>query len=84
MGVNNEYGYDAFQGNMYEYDDDYDDVHDVEAELDDESWQDWHSEHLLNMWMSLRQYTEENYISSRILNRANYPDFVQFVLRKSR
>jgi hypothetical protein len=80
MGLNNEYGYDAFQGNNYDYDEDWDDDPD---DLDEESWQDWHSEHLLNMWMSLRQYTEENYINSSILNKATYPRFVEFVIRNS-
>jgi hypothetical protein len=80
MGVNNEYSYDAFQGEEA-YDEDVQD--DGEIVLDTESWQDWNSEHLLNMWMSLRQYIEDNGISSSILNRATFPKFVEFVTQNS-
>jgi hypothetical protein len=80
MGLNNEYSYDAFQGEDA-YEEEYQE--DNTIDLDDESWQDWHSEHLLNMWMSLRQYIEENGISSTVMTRATFPAFVQFVQRNS-
>ena len=35
-------------------DDEYDPFH--ETDLDAEAWQDWHSEHLLNMYMSMVEY----------------------------
>jgi hypothetical protein len=81
MGINNEYGYDAFQGDQYAYDDDYQE--DEYMDLDAETWQDWHSDHLLNMWMSLRQYTEDNYLSSSLLCGATYPKFAEWATRHS-
>jgi hypothetical protein len=45
---------------------------------------DWNSEHLLNMWMSLRQYREDNYIHNTMLNCATFNDFCHFVMKFSR
>ena len=80
MGVNNEYAYDAFQAEDA-HDDDYQD--DEDQVLDSESWQDWNSEHILNMWISLQTYLKDNGISSSILNHATFPSFVQYVSRNS-
>ena len=80
MGVNNEYAYDAFQTEDARDDDNQDDDDQV---LDPESWQDWNSEHILNMWMSLQAYIRDAGISSSILNRATFPKFVEFVSRNS-
>ena len=80
MGVNNEYAYDAFQAEDA-HDDEVQD--DRESVLDTESWQDWNSEHILNMWMSLQAYLEDNGISSSILNKATFPSFVQYVSKNS-
>lgn len=82
MGINNEYGYDAFDGDMFVYDDD--DYDEDDQELDAESWEDWHSEHILNMWMSLRQYLADNYLDHQLMTRVGYPDFVRFVRENSR
>ena len=65
MGLHNEYGGDAFE---YEDARIEDDVEDQEVELDDESWQDWYSEHMLNMWMSLCQYLEDNSLQTTLLS----------------
>jgi hypothetical protein len=81
MGINNEYGYDAFDGDLYAYDEETYDEED--QDLDPESWEDWHSEHILNMWMSLRQYLEDNYMNNLLMNRATFPDFVRFVRENS-
>lgn len=48
-----------------------------------EEWCDWHSEHLLNMWMSLRSYNEMNYDPVHLSNRLQYSDFCEFVYKKS-
>ena len=80
MGVNNEYAYDAFQAEDAHDDECQDDEDQV---LDPESWQDWNSEHILNMWMSLQTYLKDNGISSSILNNATFPSFVQYVSRNS-
>jgi hypothetical protein len=53
MGRNNEYT-ELFVSDSV-LDDDQDDQ-EQELELDPEDWHDWNSEHVLNMWMSLRQY----------------------------
>ena len=76
MGLRNEYSYDAFTGE--------DVIEDVEEEdemmpLDEESWEDWHSEHILNMWMSIREYLETNGLNNTMLQRASYHDFIQFI-----
>jgi hypothetical protein len=47
--------------------------------LDPESWQDWHSEDLLNMWMSIRQYKEERYIC----DRATFNSFCEWAYKYS-
>jgi hypothetical protein len=80
MGVNNEYAYDAFQAEDAHDEDMHDDD---ELVLDPQAWQDWNSEHILNMWMSLQAYLEDNHISSSILNKATFPKFVDFVTRNS-
>jgi hypothetical protein len=80
MGVNNEYGADAFQ---YEdaHEEDYQEDYDLE--LDPPAWHDWHSEHILNMWMSLRAYLEDNGMSSTLLNKATFHKFCEFVRNNS-
>ena len=77
MGVNNEYGSDAF----YFEDAREDEMLDEEDELvlDPESWHDWYSEDLLNMWFSLRQYCEDNYMAHRLLNKATFHSFCEYV-----
>ena len=81
MGINNEYSIDAFT---------YTDAHDEDFDefeddgLEPEDWNDWNSEHLLNMWMSLRQYLDDNHASSSLLNNASFHDFAEFVRTFSR
>jgi hypothetical protein len=81
MGINNEYSIDAFT---------YTDVHDEDFDefeddgLAPEDWHDWNSEHLLNMWMSLRQYLSDNHASSSLMNNASFHDFAEFVRTFSR
>jgi hypothetical protein len=80
MGLFNEYYEDAFNGE--EALDDHD-LDDEPEPLDPESWMDWNSEHLLNMWMSLRQYREDNYVNNTMMNLATFNDFCHFVMRFS-
>jgi len=60
MGFN-EYAQDSIFYGEDAIEDDTQDDGSMEP-LDPETWQDWHSEDLLNMWMSIRQYKEERYI----------------------
>lgn len=81
MGLLNEYQYDAFTGEE-EYDEE--EIAEDYGPLSPEDWMDFNSTHLLNMWMSLRQYREENYINNTIMNFATFNDFCHFVMKNSR
>ena len=76
MGLNNEYGEDAFffSPAFDEMDEQEDDT-----PLSPEDWHDWNSEHVLNMWMSLQQYMEDNHLKSSFLTTAQFHDFAEFV-----
>lgn len=83
MGINNEYRDDAlFGGN--DVDETYDEQDDRELVLGPQDWHDWHSEDVLNMWMTLRQYIEENNLNSTLLNKASFHNFAEFVRQFSR
>jgi hypothetical protein len=73
MGLNDEYSRDA-----YNYDEVYDSdgSDDFDPELHPEDWQDMYSQEILDGWMHLRSYMEQNYIKCR----AGYPQFVELVL----
>ena len=45
-------------------------------QLSYEDWCDWHSEHLLNMWMNIREYNSINY--NPLLLNCTYPDFCKW------
>jgi hypothetical protein len=77
MGFN-EYAQDSI---IYGEDAIEDDLQDdgLMEPLDPESWQDWHSEDLLNMWMSIRQYKEERYIC----DRATFNSFCEWSYKNS-
>jgi hypothetical protein len=47
--------------------------------LDPEDWQDWHSQDLLNMWFSIRQYVETYGLQNEFLQLASFNDFCSFV-----
>ncbi|NBX49100.1 hypothetical protein EBT25_03990 [bacterium] len=78
MGINNEYRDDAL---VFENDPDYEEdcPADNELILSPEDWHDWHSEHVLNMWMSLRQYLEDNHMNNTLMNKATFHNFAEFV-----
>ena len=79
MGFNNEYRDDALFDADAAYDETYDEQEDHDLVLDPSEWHDWHSEDVLNMWMSLRQYLEDNHMSSTLLNKATFHNFAEFV-----
>jgi hypothetical protein len=83
MGVNNEYRDDAiFCGE--DVDEAYNEQEDHELLLSPADWHDWHSENVLNMWMSIRQYLEDNHLNSTLMNNASFHDFAEFVRQFSR
>jgi len=83
MGVNNEYSDNAlFNGD--DVDEAYDEQEDHEIMLSPTDWHDWHSEDVLNMWMSLRQYLEDNHLNSTLMKDASFHDFAEFVRQFSR
>jgi hypothetical protein len=83
MGINNEYRDDAlFGGN--DMDETYDEQEDRDLVLGPQDWHDWHSEDVLNMWMSLRQYIEDNNLNSTLMNKASFHNFAEFVRQFSR
>lgn len=73
MGLNDEYSRDAY---TYEQAYDSDDSDDFDLELHPEDWQDMYSAELLDAWMSIREYLEENYMKIN----TGYHHFVEFVL----
>jgi hypothetical protein len=76
MGLRNEYSYDAFDG-----DDAFEDQEEQELDepLDPETWEDWNSEHLLNLWMGIRAYLEDNSLQNTWLQHGTFNDFCQFI-----
>jgi hypothetical protein len=46
-------------------------------ELDPEAWHDWHSEHLLNMYMSLTEYCEMQGL--QFMKRMTFNEFCDFL-----
>ena len=83
MGVNNEYSDNAlFNGD--DVDEAYDEQEDHELILNPTDWHDWHSEDVLKMWMSLRQYLEDNHLNSTLMNKASFHNFAEFVRQFSR
>lgn len=77
MGRNNEYT-ELFESDSI-LDDEYQDDQEPELELGPEDWHDWNSEHVLNMWMSLRQYLEDNHLQHTLMSKATFHNFAEFV-----
>ena len=78
MGLNDEYSRDA-----YSYDPIYEDSDgsdDFDSQLDPEDWQDMYSDELLDAWMALRNFLDDNYIRTS----AKFPEFVDLVLNPQR
>lgn len=79
MGLNDEYSRDAYSGDHYAYDSDGD-SDDFSDQLDHEDWLDMYSQEILDGWMYLRSYLDENYIKYK----AGFPDFCDLVLDPSK
>jgi len=73
MGLNDEYSRDAYN---YEQAYESEDSDDFDPELHPEDWQDMYSAELLDAWMSIREYLEDNYMKIN----TGYHKFVEFVL----
>jgi hypothetical protein len=74
MGINDEYSRDAYLGDHYAYNSD--DSDEFDDEIDPETWQDLYSQELLNAWMTIRMWYEDQYLPVR----STYHDFVEFVV----
>jgi hypothetical protein len=74
MGVNDEYSRDAYDYELA-YNSDNSDEFEPDP-LHPEDYQDWYSEQLLDAWMTIREYTEQNYIQISV----TFNDFVHFVM----
>lgn len=73
MGRNDEYSRDAYN---YDLAYDSDESDDVDLELHPEDWQDMYSQELLDGWMIMKDYLDENYIEIN----GTYHDFVNLVV----
>jgi len=81
MGLNSDHSEVAYSA---EVDLDYEDEEEEDIHLGPEDWHDWNSEHLLNMWMSLQQYLEDNHLKSTFLRTATFHSFAEYVRQFSR
>lgn len=79
MGLNSEYRDDVLYAEDAFEPQDVDEQEDHELILDPQSWEDWHSEDLLNMWMSLRTYLQDRGMSNTLLTTASFNNFCEFV-----
>lgn len=77
MGLGDEYSRDAF---TYETIWDSDDQDEFDNELEPEDWQAMYSDEILDGWMYIREFADENYL----MIRADYPRFVALVMEPSR
>ncbi len=68
-----DYYYDEIEHELYKYSDEESD--DEHLELTQEEWQDWNSEELLNLWMSVVEYHEYWYLPIR----KTFNEFCEFV-----
>jgi hypothetical protein len=66
------------------YNDYSDDDDEIETTpLDTQNWIDWYSNDLLNMWMGLRVYREDTYLTNDLMKDASFHDFCDFVYKFS-
>ncbi len=80
MGQFNDYADDINQEDIDPTEDqDADD--DGPHELDPESWHDWNSEHLLNMYMSLVEYCDSQGV--HFMRSVTFNDFCHFIFNRS-
>lgn len=51
--------------------------------LDFETWKDWHSNDIMNMWLSLRTYLTDSVLQNDVMCDADYDDFCEYLYRFS-
>jgi hypothetical protein len=78
MGINDEYSRDAYLSE--DVGPDGQDENAPDSPLHPEDWQDWYSEKLMDTWMSLRAIAEAHYVDNSVLSRAQYTQWVEFVM----
>jgi hypothetical protein len=76
MGVNDEYSRDAYD---YELAYDSDESVNSPEPLHPEDWEVWYSEQLLDAWMTIREYADNNYLEVPV----TYNHFVDFVMNSN-
>lgn len=79
MGLNNDYA-DYVNTEEEEFDQTEDQDDDDNIDLDPEAWQDWNSEHLLNMYMSLREYCDTQGL--QYMRLISFNDFCNFIYNR--
>jgi len=79
----NQYVYEAMNGNDAE-NSDYDEEINIDEPLHINEWELEHQDELRYMWGILQQYLYDAALSHRILNYANYEEFVEFCFYNSR
>lgn len=72
----NEYDDVVYTENEQDQEDDNDPI-----VLDPESWHDWNSEHLLNMYMSLVEYCETQGLT--FMKNVPFNDFCHFIFNRA-
>lgn len=76
MGLNNDYAYEVNNEET-----DVSTSEDEESiELDPETWQDYNSEHLLNMYMSLVDYCETQGL--QFMKETSFNQFCNFIYNR--
>ena len=77
MGRNNDYAEDVNTEDAFS-----EDQEDEESiELDPETWQDWNSEHLLNMYMGLIDYCQTQGL--QFMAHISFNDFCHFIYNRA-
>jgi hypothetical protein len=77
MGINDEYSRDAYDYQLA-YDSDSSDEFESPP-LHPEDWEVWYSEQLLDAWMTIREYADNNYLELPV----TYNNFVDFVMNSN-
>ena len=78
MGLNNDYAYEVNTEDLDPIEDQDDDNESVD--LDPESWQDWNSQHLLNMYMNLKEYCDTQGL--QFMNNVSFNNFCNFIYNR--
>jgi hypothetical protein len=66
-----------FHPDLWADDNGDDDIYDMP--LDFLRWQEWYQRDLMNMWMGMRGYCDDSYLSGPLMCAMTYQDFCEFV-----